>query len=311
MSEAWTGDPLSWRIGRPTAVTIGVFDGVHRGHRAVLGDVVGRARSRDLVPVALTFDPHPLEFLEPDRAPKLLGSIEQRIELLWTCGVDVVGVLPFPEIRDLAPDVFANEVLADRLSARLVAVGSDFRFGRDRKGDIELLVTAGRAAGFEVQTVSLVEAADGEVVSSSRIRGLLASGELDDANRLLGRRFELRGPVIHGDGRGRQIGFPTANLHIPDRLAVPAYGVYAVWATWEGREAPAVVNIGVRPTFGENRRMVEAHLIDFDEDLYGIDLSLRFVRRLRDERRFDSVDALVLQITVDRAEAAAALAEDR
>ncbi len=311
MTELWTGDPLGWRMGLPSAVTIGVFDGVHRGHRAVLADVVGRARERDLVPVALTFDPHPLEFLDPGHAPKLLGTIEHRVELLWECGVETVGVLPFPQIRDLAPDVFACEVLADRLSARLVAVGGDFRFGRDRQGDIELLREAGAAAGFVVEPVSLVAAADGEIVSSSRIRDLLAAGKLDEVNRLLGRRFELRGPVIHGDVRGRKIGFPTANLHIPDRLAVPQYGVYAAWASWEGKEAPAVVNIGVRPTFGEDRRMVEAHLIDFDGDLYGVDMTLRFVERLREERRFDGIDALVQQIGRDRDAAAAILAVDR
>jgi len=307
VTEVWTTDPLLWRSHCPSAVAIGVFDGVHRGHQAVIEDLVEGAAALGLCPIALTFDPHPLEFLAPERAPRLLGSIEHRVELLGRLGVEIVGVLPFPIIRDLAPAVFATEVLSDRLMARQVAVGADFRFGRDREGDLTLLTEAGARAGFEVKAVSLVTAAGGEVVSSSQIRSMLEQGEVEAAERMLGRPFELRGPVIHGDARGRAIGFPTANLHIPDRLAVPAYGVYAAWAHWEGLERPAVVNIGVRPTFGKDGRTVEAHLLGFDGDLYGVEMTLRFVERIRPEVRFDGVEALVAQIGRDVQAAAAIL----
>ncbi len=298
MNEQWTGDPLGWRSPVPTVVAIGVFDGVHRGHRAVLARVVENAHRRRLRTVALTFDPHPLEFLTPESAPKLLGSIEHRVELLWGCGMEVVGVLPFLQIRDLHPAVFAEEVLADRLAARRVVVGADFRFGHDRRGDVRLLAETGERLGFEVEPVSLVEG-DGEVVSSSRIRGVLETGDVGEAGRLLGRPFELRGPVIHGDGRGAAIGFPTANIHIPDRLAIPRFGVYAVEAEWDGDSGPAVVNLGIRPTFGESQRTIEAHLIDRSVDLYGAEVRLRFVARIRDEMRFEGVEALVAQIEAD------------
>lgn len=298
MNEMWTGDPLGWRSDHPTVVAIGVFDGVHLGHRAVLADVVESARRHELRPVALTFDPHPLEFLTPDCAPKLLGSIEHRAELLWGCGVDVVGVLPFLQIRDLQPSLFAEEVLSDRLVARRVVVGADFRYGHDRRGDVSSLTAAGRRLGFEVEPVSLVEG-DGEVVSSSRIRGVLETGDVAEAARLLGRPFELRGPVIHGDGRGATIGFPTANVHIPDRLAIPRFGVYAVEAEWDGESGPAVANLGMRPTFGESQRAIEVHMIGRSVDLYGAEVRLRFVARLRDEIRFEGVEALAAQIGAD------------
>lgn len=301
MTRILRGDPLAWQV-RPggSAVAIGVFDGVHRGHQAVMRRVSREAHEAGLESVALTFDPHPLEFLDPEHSPHLLTSVDRRAELLGECGVDVVGVLPFPQIRDLDPRVFAVEILSLRLRAEVVAVGANFRFGRDRKGDTDLLVAVGDQHGFTVEVVDLVGTDDGGVVSSSRIRALVNAGDVGAAAALLGHPFELCGPVIHGDGRGRSIGFATANLHIPERMAVPANGVYATWAHWDDVYWPAVVNIGVRPTFGLDQRTVEAHLIGFDGDLYGVSLRLSFVERLRDEQAFDGVDALVAQIAADR-----------
>ena len=292
-------DPLGWETDRPSAVAIGVFDGVHRGHQMVIGRLCERARERDLQTVALTFDPHPLEFVAPERAPLLLTTIEQRIELLGEAGIEVVGVLPFPQIRDMAPRLFAVEVLSLRLRSRLIAVGKDFRFGRDREGDVQYLRTVGAEQGFDVFAIDLVGEFDGTVVSSSRIRDLVVAGEVAEAAELLGRPHALRGTVIHGDGRGRSIGFPTANLHVPARLAVPGNGVYAAWAEVGSIRHPAVVNIGVRPTFGLDRRAVEAHLLDFEGDLYGRELTLSFVARLRSEQKFDSIENLVAQIARD------------
>jgi riboflavin kinase/FMN adenylyltransferase len=304
------GDPFTWELDAAgTAIAIGVFDGVHRGHQQVMSDLTVLAGERGLVPVALTFDPHPLEFLAPDRAPDLLTTVEQRASLLAKCGVEILGVLPFLEIRDLDPRAFVTEILSLRLKASVIAVGENFRFGRDRGGDPALLETLGGRLGFSVEVVEMVGdgGSDGPI-SSTRIREMLVNGEVGQAAKLLGRDFELVGPVIHGDARGRTIGFPTANLHIPDRMAVPANGVYAVWVTCEGVRHRAVVNIGVRPTFGVSARTIEAHLLEFDGDLYGRTLSLAFVARIRPERRFDSVEALVTQIGVDRDAAARILA---
>lgn len=297
--EILTGDPFSWEIERAaSAVAIGVFDGVHRGHQAVLRHLTNRAREIEGRPIALTFDPHPLEFLDPDRAPDLLTTIDQRATVMESCGVEIMGVLPFQQIRDLDPTLFAVEILSIRLNARWLAVGENFRFGRDRTGDAELLRAVGERQGFALDVVSMV-GGESEVISSTRIRALLATGDVEGAAELLGRRFELEGPVVHGESRGAAIGFPTANLHIPERMAVPANGVYAAFATVAGTRHRAVVNIGVRPTFGINTRTVEAHIIDFDEDIYGEDVALEFVAHLRAERRFESLDGLVAQIGED------------
>lgn len=305
-----SGDPLTWSVeAGKTAVAIGVFDGVHRGHQAVMRELTALARQRGLITIALTFDPHPLEFLAPERAPLLLTTVEQRAELLERCGVGVLGVLPFQEIRDLEPPVFAVEILSIRLHAGLVAVGGNFRFGRGRSGDATMLAEVGEQHGFAVEVVDLIGEENGETISSSRIREMLAMGDVVGAARLLGRPFEIRGPIIHGDRRGHEIGFPTANLHVPDRLAVPADGVYAAWASVGDEMQRSVVNIGVRPTFGLDHRTVEAHLMDFEGDLYGRQIALHFVDRLREERRFGSVEELVTQIGRDR-DAACSLLEE-
>lgn len=300
MTEILTGDPISWRLTTPgsTAIAIGVFDGVHRGHVAVLSSLVEEARRRHLAPAILTFDPHPLEVVSPDRAPRLLSTIGQRIETVTAIGFEIVGVLPFETIRQMPPDMFAEEILGGRLAAGLVAVGEDFRFGLDRTGDVDTLRKAGVRHGYDVRIVELLDE-DAVPISSSRIRTLIEEGDVDAAAGLLGHSYLLRGVVVEGDQRGRTIGFPTANLAVDPRVALPRNGVYAAWASVGGLKHRSVVNIGIRPTFGGRKRTVEAHLLGGSHELYGHQMDLGFVTRIRDEQKFDGVEALVAQIGKD------------
>ena len=282
--------PLHEAEPRPRRLAVGTFDGVHLGHREVIAGA-------DTV---LTFDPHPQAVY--GRAPKLLTSLDRKAELVAGLGVDELVVIPFDESfsRQSAQD-FVDRVLVERLGAEHVSVGENFRFGHKASGDVRLLAADGR---FETRVVPLVEV-DGEIVSSSHIRGLLASGtDLPVANRFLGDPFQLRGEVVYGDARGRTLGYPTANL-VPDPAYVaPGHGVYACLARVVGPDAElrfaAAVNVGVRPQFVTGRgELIEAYLLDFAGDLYGQELRLDFLRRLRGERRFDSVDALVAQMARD------------
>jgi riboflavin kinase/FMN adenylyltransferase len=272
---------------RPRRVAVGEFDGVHLGHREVI-------RSNDAV---LTFDPHPLQVVRPQAAPKLLTSLDAKAELIEGLGVEELVVIPFDErFAQQSPQEFIDHVLVQRLRAERVSVGENFRFGHRAAGDPALLRADRR---FETRVVPLVEV-DGEVVSSSHIRGLVLAGEVELAARFLGAPFELRGEVVEGDRRGRILGFPTANIVPDESLVCPGHGVYAARA--DG--AYAAVSVGVRPTFGTGRAvLVEAYLIDRDVELYGRRLAVQFVQRLRGERRFDSAEALVEQMRrdVDRA----------
>lgn len=289
-----TGDPHEWRLpDGGSYVAIGVFDGVHRGHRSVLADVCRAAG--DATVVALTFDPHPLAVVAPDHAPPLLGTVDQRVEWLTDEGVDVVGVLPFGRIREWSAEAFVDVVLVRALGAELVAVGTDFRFGYDRTGDVE---TLRRSGAFEVHAVDLLGEGDGPI-SSSAIRRLLSDGEVGLAADRLGRPHTVRGPVVRGDGRGRTIGVPTANVAVDPRVLLPANGVYAVTVRHEGRRLAGVANVGTRPTFDGSSVTVEAHVLDATPDLYGRVIDVSFVGRIRGERRFESVDALVGQIRDD------------
>lgn len=298
--EILSGDPFGWDTRKhPSTVAIGVFDGVHVGHQSVLRRLTEHAREISGSAIALTFDPHPLEFVDPTRAPKLLTTIEERARVMDSCGVDVMGVLPFLQIRDLEPELFMTEILALRLRAAWIAVGENFRFGHDRAGDPGLLRESGRRLGFDVDVLSMVGGDERDVISSTRIRALLGDGQVVAAQRLLGRRFSLQGPVVHGDARGRNIGFPTANLRIPERMALPGDGVYAAFVTLDEEVHRGVVNIGVRPTFGVSARTVEVHLLDFDRDIYGAELRVDFVERIRAEQKFSSLDALTTQIGAD------------
>jgi riboflavin kinase/FMN adenylyltransferase len=246
----------------------------------------------------LTFDRHPLALVAPERIPPLLTTIERRLEILNSLGVDLVGVLPFGQIREMHPAQFIHQVLLGSLGAKLVVVGANFRFGLNRAGDVAALEQEATRHGFEVDAVELLRG-DGAAVSSSAIRTLLDEGDVEGAERKLGRPYELRGIVEAGDGRGRAMGFPTANLSYSEEMAVPARGVYAVHVIVGHDVIPGVVNIGVRPTFGGGGLVVEVHLLGFDGDLYGQELAVQFHARLRDERRFGGIDELVAQIDQD------------
>ncbi|MBX5440886.1 MAG: bifunctional riboflavin kinase/FAD synthetase [Solirubrobacteraceae bacterium] len=273
---------------RPRRVAVGTFDGVHLGHRAVIA-------GSDTV---LTFDPHPLAVIAPDRRPPLLTTLERKVELIGELGVREVVVVPFDEgwARHSA-QAFIDEVLAGALRATHVSVGENFRFGHRASGDPALLAADGR---FEVRVAPMLEV-HGEIVSSSLIRSLVLAGDVEAAGRLLGAPFRYAGIVEHGEKRGRELGFPTANLSPRPGYAVPAHGVYAAVAHLDdGTSAPAAVSIGVRPTFAtELGVLVEVYLIDWTGDLYGRELRVDFLKRLRGELRFDSVEALVEQMHLD------------
>jgi riboflavin kinase/FMN adenylyltransferase len=269
---------------RPRRVAVGVFDGVHLGHREVIG-------GGDTV---LTFEPHPLSVIQPDAAPRLLTRLDVKADLVEELGVEEMVVIPFDDaFAQRSAEDFVSGVLVDALQATRVSVGRNFRFGHKARGDAALLAADER---FEARVCDLVEV-EGETVSSSHIRGLVGAGEVEHAIAFLGRPFQVRGTVVHGDGRGRQLGFPTANV-VPDEqhLVRPDMGVYACRANG----VPAAINIGVRPMFETGRGiLIEAYLIDHEEDLYGTELRIDFLSRLRGERLFDSVDALVEQIARD------------
>ncbi|HUF14319.1 MAG TPA: bifunctional riboflavin kinase/FAD synthetase [Acidimicrobiia bacterium] len=278
---------------RPASVTIGVLDGVHVGHRSLLSRL-----DESMTRTVLTFDPHPVEVLRPGTAPRLITTIDERIALLAGTGVEQVGVLDLAEIRSLRPEDFVEEVLVGKLATSHIVVGDDFRFGRDRSGDVGLLERMGPDLGFEVERSDLV-ADDGAAVSSSRIRELIEAGRVSDAARLLGSWFTVTNTVVPGDERGREIGFPTANLRPPDRKVVPATGVYACFATVGGERHDAAVNVGVRPTFGGGELLAEAFILDFDESIYGHDLTTEFVEYIRPELKFAGVADLVSQMGRD------------
>jgi len=298
LDGSWRGWPA---VTDPSSVTIGVLDGVHLGHRALLGRL-DDSMSRTV----LTFDPHPVEILRPGTPPRLITTIGERIALLDGSGVDCVGVLDLAEIKDQMPREFVEGVLIEKLRVGHLVVGEDFRFGKDRSGDVEMLEALGLELGFAVETMSLV--ADSEAaVSSSRIRGLIEAGEVSAASALLDSWFTVTNTVIDGDKRGREIGFPTANIRPPDRKVLPARGVYSCFATVHGVRHDAAVNVGVRPTFGGGELLIEAFIFDFSEDIYGADLTLEFVEYTRPEREFSGVGALVARMERDVAESRSVL----
>jgi riboflavin kinase/FMN adenylyltransferase len=282
----------------PSAVALGSFDGVHLGHRAILGTAVARARAAGLDALACTFDRHPLEVLQPDRAPALISTLDERLSLIGETGVDGVVVLAFTrELAAVEPEVFVKDVLLGRLRARDVVVGYNHRFGRGARGDAGLLEQLGQRLGFRAHIVPPMTV-EGAAVSSTEIRTALQRGDVEAAARRLGRPYAIGGVVTAGAGRGRTLGFPTANI-APDRPPLVARGVYHGRLTLDGKEHAAVVNVGVRPTFGETTLAVEAHLLDFSGDLYGRQVRLAFLERLRDEMRFASVEDLRSQIARD------------
>jgi riboflavin kinase / FMN adenylyltransferase len=284
-----------------SAVTIGVYDGVHLGHQHVLARLRATASARALPTAVVTFDPHPASVVAPERAPRLLLSVERRLELLAGLGIDRCVVVGFDEaVATESPADFVERVLARGLRAAAVVVGEDFRFGHDRAGDVALLRAVASTHGFDVEPVAL-DGAGGRPISSSRIREELAQGDVASAGALLGRPHEIEGTVVRGDGRGRDLGYPTANLAVAHDLVVPAIGIYAgTWTRPTGETAVAAISVGRRPTFYDDGDvLVEAHLCDVDADLYDERARLGFVARLRGEERFSTVDALVRQIALD------------
>jgi riboflavin kinase/FMN adenylyltransferase len=284
------------------ALTVGNFDGVHRGHQALAAAALDQARQRGGTAVALTFDPHPARVIDPSRAVATLMTLDQKAEVMAGLGLDALVVVPFDAERAAqAPEEFTRDVLATALGARAVVVGTAFRFGRGRVGDAGLLARLGGTLGFQVTSLPPVEH-DGAPISSTRIRKDLEAGRVEQARVLLGRPFFVDGRVVRGEGRGRTLGIPTANLDVANET-LPARGVYAGWCRVldppSGPRWPAVVNLGRRPTFGGRDTIVEAHLLDQDLDLYGRRLRLEFAARLRDEQPFAGPEALVEQIRRD------------
>jgi riboflavin kinase/FMN adenylyltransferase len=295
------------------ALTIGFYDGVHLGHQAVIRATQQTATKLGIKTGVVTFDPHPASVLRPESAPLLLTDLEQKLDLLAACGVDTTVVVPFDAARaQETAEEFVDRVVVGQLKARAVVVGSDFHFGKDRTGNVDLLTKLGEQHDFDIEGIPLIPRASGaaESVSSTAIRRALAAGEVETAAKMLGRHHEIRGPVTEGDKRGRTIGFPTANVAVGKNMAIPADAVYAAWYVRPNGETwPAAVNIGKRPTFYQNAEhsLLEAHLIGFDGDLYGEQARVQLVRQLRSEQRFDGIDALKAQLQRDVATAASVL----
>jgi riboflavin kinase/FMN adenylyltransferase len=293
------------------SVALGTFDGVHRGHRSVIATAVDRAREHGLLATVVTFDPHPLQVLRPDDPPRLLTTLAVKAALVAELGVDEMLAIPFtPELARRSAEDFVAEVLLGALGVRQLSVGANFRFGHEARGDAALLR---ELPEFETTVVPLVEHGQGPI-SSSRIRELVASGDVRAAGELLGAPFRLEGEVVEGDARGRALDMPTANLAPPLGVVLPAPGIYAAAAHAQGLvdEVPAAVSIGVRPTFEDRGDLrVEAHLIGFDGDLYGKDVTLEFLERLRDEVKFDSAEELQVQMRKDVAQTREVAARDR
>jgi riboflavin kinase/FMN adenylyltransferase len=284
--------------GRNAAVAIGVFDGVHRGHRHLIGHLVGRAGREGLARLVVTFHPHPRSVLRPGTPLTYLCGLEERVELLQALGVEAVAVLAFTsELAQLSARDFVSLVV-EELRMRLLVIGSDFALGRGREGTTDVLATIGREMGFEVDVVPLL-AASGEKVGSTVVRHALERGDMETVASLLGRPFALRGPVIKGAERGKGLGFPTANMAFGQDRALPAFGVYVTRAYLREGVFPAVTNIGLRPTFHEDRPTVETFILDFQGEVYGQELRIELLHRLRGEIRFPSPEALREQIEKD------------
>ncbi len=288
-----------------SVVTIGAYDGVHRGHQAVIAQVKATAQLLGCRSVVITFDRHPASVVRPESAPKLLTDIDQKLELLEKTGVDATMIVSFDASQSTEePASFVRRVLVDALNTQVIVVGEDFHFGVKRAGNVALLRDLGKQFDFEVAPVQLVQRPDGvtEPVSSTSIRRALAGGQVEVATNLLGRAYEVRGVVVNGDKRGRTIGFPTANVEVPNTMCLPADGVYAgKFRCDDGSVHACAINLGRRPTFFEHadHSLLEAHLLDFAGDLYGQKVSVTFEHFLRSERKFDGLEAIKSQLQLD------------
>ena len=293
------------RLTNPV-LTLGNFDGVHLGHQAIFKKVIERAREIRGTSVVFTFEPHPLKVLAPERSPSMLNTFHGKMKLFAAAGIDIVICANFTRtFAELHPEDFARDVLHTQIQVSEVYVGYDYAFGKGREGSIDSLKAMGRTFGFEVGVVEAVQV-NNLVVSSSAIRDLISSGSIEEAAELLGRRYAIEGEVVHGSHRGQTFGFPTANLKIVNEL-IPAHGVYAVLAQVENQTLKGVASIGIRPTFDAGPVSIEVYLFEFHEGLYGKEIEISFVRRLRGEIKFPNADALVGQIRKDVREAQMAL----
>jgi riboflavin kinase / FMN adenylyltransferase len=288
------------------ALCIGVFDGVHGGHRMIIGRMLEEARERGLTGGVITFHPHPVTVIRPDQPFSYLDSLERRVELLHELDIEFVSVLTFTSELQVVSAADFTRMLVEEAGMRLLVVGENFRLGRGAEGDVPALTEIGREQGFEVVAVPLLASdAGGKGISSSRIREALAEGSMEEVAALLGRPFALRGPVLQGDARGRQLGFPTMNVGVSADRALPPNGVYVTRAQLPDVEGSgggayhAVTNIGTRPTFDGTRRHVETHVLDYSGDLYGRVVTIELLRHLRAERKFEGLEALVEQIRAD------------
>lgn len=308
--QKWRGleaVPSGW--GRCVA-TIGVFDGVHRGHQQIIGRAVERAQAVGLPSVVITFDPHPAEVVRPGTHPAALTVAHHKAELVEAIGADVLCLLPFTlEFSRMSPKEFAHAVLVERLHAATVVVGDNFRFGHGASGGVDTLVVLGAEFGFAAEGVPLLTD-NGTTISSTFVRACVDAGDVATAGRALGRPHRVEGIVVRGDARGHEIGFPTANVQTVPYAAVPADGVYAGRLVTRSGSLPAAISIGTNPTFAGRERRVEAFALDFEGDLYGEQVAIDFVSRLRDTERFESVDALVEQMRRDVAKARTDLAAE-
>lgn len=286
-------------IQRPTVLTLGVFDGLHLGHQLIVRTVVERAQATDAVPTVITFDPHPRAVLHPESSPPLLQTLDQKVEGFGALGIEQTIVIRFDEkFSQIRAEDFLRDVLRDRLQAREVYLGCGFAFGHDREGNIELLRRVSQELGFFADEVPEVQIRS-QRVSSSKVRRLLAEGKVNLARRLLGRPYGVEGPVERGAERGRDLGFPTANLH-PHNRVIPRNGVYVTGTLIAGQWRRSITNVGVRPTFGGDAEpSVETFVMDWAGDLYGDVVRVRFLHRLRDERKFNSIEELTAQIQAD------------
>lgn len=282
------------------AMCIGVFDGVHRGHQMLIDQARRQARRRALRSMVFTFHDHPLSLLAPPYAPLALTSPEEKAALIASHGLDLCAMIDFtPEFAALSAEAFLERVVAGACQARYLVCGEDFRFGQGGQGDVDMLLREAPRLGFELEVCEPLFD-DHNPIRSSRIRQFLLEGRVAEANQLLGHRYTLSGVVVQGDQRGRTIGFPTANLEPPARRLVPHDGVYAVYADVDGQPYPAMMNIGMRPTFAKEHRSLEVHLLDFAGDLYGKSMRVTFLARIREERKFGSIQELIAQLEQDR-----------
>lgn len=287
--------PLSFE----TVITIGSFDGIHLGHKALFEETKNLARLLNITPAIVSFDPHPRMVLFPESNLKLLTTLEEKLYLLSELGIENLILIPFTKaFSELSHDLFVQEYIVDKLKTKGIIVGFNFRFGKNRKGDVDYLNKVAQKYNFIVKTIPPVTL-NSVIISSSKIRNLIETGQIEEANELLGRPYFIMGKVIKGKGRGKDLGFPTANIDVPPIKLLPPAGVYAVWVTLNKERLKGALNIGKRPTFEDKEFAVEVHIFDFNKNIYGETLKIELIKRIREEKKFSSIEELKKQIRKD------------